>query len=184
MSNFYSEEELKTLGLKSFGTNVLISKKCSIYGAKNISVGNNVRVDDFCMLSGNISIGNYVHISAYVGLYGVAGIEIGNFCGVSPRSTIYSASDDFSGEYMISPMVPEELTNVKKGKVTLKDYVQIGANSIVLPAVTLNEGTATGAFSLVLKDTEAWSINTGIPSKRVKARSTKAKELSKGLLND
>ena len=31
MSSFYSVDELNTLGLKSFGEKVLISRKCSIY---------------------------------------------------------------------------------------------------------------------------------------------------------
>lgn len=52
MNSFYTEAELKELGLKSFGKSVLLSKKVSIYGAKNISIGNNVRIDDFCILSG------------------------------------------------------------------------------------------------------------------------------------
>ena len=73
MNSFYSNEELKQLGLKSFGKNVLISKKCSIYGADKISIGNNVRIDDFCILSGKIVIGNYVHISAYSALYAGGG---------------------------------------------------------------------------------------------------------------
>jgi galactoside O-acetyltransferase len=67
-SNFYDESELKELGLKSFGRNVLISRKCSIYGGENMAFGNNVRIDDFCILSGEITIGNYCHIAAGVNL--------------------------------------------------------------------------------------------------------------------
>lgn len=63
-SNFYTEQELSELGLKSFGKNVLISRKCSIYGADNVTIGSHVRIDDFCVLSGHITIGNYIHISA------------------------------------------------------------------------------------------------------------------------
>ena len=64
MTSFYSEEELKSLGLKHYGKNVLISRKCSIYSAESISIGNHVRIDDFCILSGEITIGDYCHISA------------------------------------------------------------------------------------------------------------------------
>lgn len=181
MNSFYTDLELKELGLKSYGKNVLISKKCSIYGANRLSVGNNVRIDDFCILSGDIEIGGYVHISAYSALYGGAGIKIGNFCGVSPRSTIYSASDDFSGEYMVSPMVPENLTHVKKGKVVLNDCCQLGANTIIMPSVALGEGATTGAFSLVLKDLREWSINFGIPAKFYKERKRNTKTLSEKL---
>ena len=82
ISNFYSDEELMELGFQSIGKNVSISKKCSIYNSSQMSIGSNVRIDDFCILSGNITIGNYVHISAYTALYGKYGIKIGNYCGI------------------------------------------------------------------------------------------------------
>ncbi len=175
--SYYAEYELKSLGLKKFGKNVLISRKCSIYGAENISIGNNVRIDDFCILSGNISIGSYVHISASSSLYGKYGIEIGDFCGISPKSTLYSASDDFSGEYMISPLVPSALTNVIGGKIILENFVQLGANTIVMPKVSCKEGSATGAFSLVIHDLESWSIYFGCPVHKHKERSKKILQL-------
>ena len=182
MNSFYSQDELSKLGLNIYGNNVLISRKCSIYGAKNISIGNNVRIDDFCLLSGTIKIGNYVHISAYSALYGAGEIRIGNFCGVSPRSTIFSASDDFSGEYMISPLVLDELTNVEKATVVMEDYSQLGANTVVLPGTTIHEGAVTGACTLIKSDLDAWTINIGSPAKKLKNRSNKIKDLSKTLL--
>jgi len=178
MDSFYSTDELKKIGIKSFGNNVLISRKCSIYGAKNISIGNNVRIDDFCILSGNIKIGNYVHISAFCALYGRFGIEIGDFCGISARSTLLSATDDFSGEYMISPMVKEEHINLKTGLIKMKNYTQIGANSIIMPKITLHEGAVCGAFSFVNKDLENWTIYKGIPARKFKNRSLNAKKIS------
>ena len=180
-SNFYTEEELVNLGLKSFGKNVLISRKCSIYGANNISVGNNVRIDDFCILSGNITIGSYVHIAAHSALYGQYGIEIGDFCGISARGTIYSAIDDFSGAYMISPMVPKEFTNLTTGKVILKNYTQLGCNTVVFPGCMLNEGVATGAMSLMKTDIPAWKIVAGVPAKIIKARKKDLLELAKNI---
>lgn len=170
MSNFYTRNELIELGFKSIGTNVTISKKASIYGASGMEIGNNVRIDDFCILSGNIKIGNYVHISAFVALYGKFGIEIGDFCGCSPRCTLFSASDDFTGEFMVSPMVPEEFTKLKSGLIKFENYVQIGANSIVMPGVTLKEGVSTGAFSFVNKDLDEWKIYGGIPVKLIRDR--------------
>ena len=59
--SFLSKKELNDLGFKSLGENVLISDKCSIYNAKNISIGDNTRIDDFAILSagdGGIEIGN------------------------------------------------------------------------------------------------------------------------------
>ena len=52
--SFFSDAELFDLGFASLGENVKISRKASIYGAGQISIGNNVRVDDFCILSAGV----------------------------------------------------------------------------------------------------------------------------------
>ncbi len=51
MDSFYSRDELKKIGLKKYGENVFLSKKASIYNPEKIEIGNNVRIDDFCILS-------------------------------------------------------------------------------------------------------------------------------------
>ncbi len=170
MSSFYDRNELEQLGLKNVGSHVMISKKCSIYTPENIVIGDNVRIDDFCILSGTVTIGNYVHISAFSALYGKFGIEIGNYCGVSPHCLLFSASDDFSGEFMISPMVPVKLTNVQGGLIKLYNFVQIGAGSIILPNVKIGEGVAVGAMSLIKNNLDPWGIYAGVPGRRIKER--------------
>ena len=170
MTSFYTESELKSLGLKEYGTNVLISKKCSIYSPSTISIGNNVRIDDFSILSGKIRLGNNIHIAAFCVLYGANGIEMKDYTGLSARCTVYSAVDDFSGDYLISPMSPKEFTNVTGGKVVIDRYSQIGAGCVIMPKVNIGEGVAVGAMSLVNKSLEAWRIYVGIPSKRIKDR--------------
>lgn len=170
-SSFYSLSELKELGLKSFGDKVLISRKCSIYSPEKISIGDNVRIDDFCILSGNITLGSNIHISAFCALYGANGIVIEDYSGVSPRSIIFSAVDDFHGDYLIGPIHPKEFTNVTGGTVVLKKYTQLGANTIVMPNITLEEGAVTGVMTFVNKNLEAWTINIGIPVKQKSKRS-------------
>lgn len=170
MTSFYTEKELQNLGFKSIGINCKISKKASFYGTSNISIGNNVRIDDFCILSGCIVLGNNIHISAYVALYGAKGIILEDFTGISPRSTIYSAMDDFSGEYLIGPIHDESLTNVLGGMVVVKKYSQIGCNSVIFPNLTIGEGCVIGACSMVKESKEDWSICYGIPAKRIKDR--------------
>ena len=184
MTSFYSEKELLDIGLKSFGKNVLISRKASIYDAKNISIGNNVRIDDFCLLSGNIKIGNYVHISAFSALYGGNRIIIDDFVGISPRCSVFSVIDDFSGECAVGPMMPIDTRGLISGEVFLSKYVQLGANSIIFPNINLPEGLATGAFTLINKNNlDKWSIYGAVPAKKIKARSKKIIELTK-YLND
>lgn len=179
MGSFYTRKELEEIGISQIGENVFISRKASIYSPEKIKIGSNVRIDDFCILSGKIEIGNYVHIAAYTALYGKEGIKINDFCGCSARCTIYSAVDDFSGNYMISPMVPEELTNVTGGQVILEDYVQLGANTVVMPNIKIEEGTAVGAMSFVNRSLSQWGIYAGIPCKKIKDRSKNIMELRK-----
>lgn len=169
-NSFLLESELKQLGLKSYGKNVLISRKASLYSPETISLGDNVRIDDFCILSGLINIGSYVHVSAYSAIYAREQVTIMDYSGVSPRVTIFSATDDFGGDYLIGPMAPGGSTNYISGPVLLEKFVQIGASSVILPNLTIKEGSVVGAMSLVNKDLAAWGIYAGIPAKRIKER--------------
>ncbi|MDD4564578.1 MAG: acyltransferase [Eubacteriales bacterium] len=172
MNSYYTYDEIAKIGLKEVGEDVSISKKCSIYGAKNISIGNNVRIDDFCILSGNITIGNYVHIGAYSGLFaGDAGIVFEDFSSLSSKVSLYAVSDDYGGDFMTNPTVPAKFKNEIKGTIRLCRHTIIGASSVILPGVTLSAGTAIGALSLVLKSTLPWSIYAGSPAKKIRERS-------------
>ena len=170
MSSFYSQEELSTLGLKSYGTNVKISRFARFYSPEKISIGDNARIDDFCILSGNITIGSHIHISAYVALYGSMGIELEDHTGISPMTTVYSAMDDFGGDYLIGPIHPEEKTHVTGGKVTIKRYSQIGTHCVVFPNLTIGEGSVVGACSMVNKSLAPWGIYFGIPAQKKSER--------------
>lgn len=172
MDSFLSEDELERIGLKHFGAGVKISRKASIYGAKSISIGNNVRIDDFCILSGMVTLGSNIHIAAYTALYGgKKGIFVDDFANISSRVSIYSVSDDYSGETMTSPVIPDEYKNVTNESVYIGKHVIIGATSVVLPGVDLKEGSSFGCFSFINHDSEPWSINAGIPFKKIKNRS-------------
>lgn len=179
-NSFYSVEELGKLGLNAIGENVLISKKASIYGAQNISIGSHVRIDDFCILSGRITIGDYIHIAAYSAIYGgEEGVFIEDFSNISSRVTVYSVSDDYSGETMTNPMIPDEYKNVKSAPVKIRKHVIIGSTSVVLPGVELKEGSAFGAFSFINRDSREWTLNAGIPFKIIRERKKNILELEK-----
>ncbi|MEG0236066.1 MAG: acyltransferase [Cetobacterium sp.] len=181
---FYTKEELKKIGFKSVGENVLISDKCSIYSPESIEIGSSVRIDDFCILSGNIKIGNYIHIAAYSALFGGAGIIMEDFSGLSARGLVYSVSDDYSGEFLTNPMIPEKYRGISKGKVIFKKHSLVGAGSIVLPGVILEEGTSVGANSLIIKSTQEWSIYAGSPAKKIKDRKKELLKLEEKFLKE
>jgi galactoside O-acetyltransferase len=180
MNSFYLNEELKVLGFARYGQKVLISRKASIYSPEIISIGNNVRIDDFCILSGKIKIGSYVHIAAYSGLYGGdKGITIMNFVNISSKNTIYAISDDYSGVTMTNPMVPDKFKNVFSQEVIIERHVIVGSGCVILPGSILKEGSAFGAMSLINKNSDPWSINVGIPFRKIKNRSKDLLNLEK-----
>ena len=171
-SSYYSEEELLTLGFKSIGTDVRLSRKASIYGIENMAIGNHVRIDDFCVLSGHITIGNYVHINPFTGIFaGREGVTLGDYANLSSRITIYAVSDDYSGEFMTSPLLPESCTNIRHAAVNVAKHTIIGTGTTILPGVNIGIGCAVGAMSLVKEDLPAWGIYAGIPCRRIKDRS-------------
>jgi galactoside O-acetyltransferase len=185
MDSFYSQNELLELGFKKIGTNVLISKKSSIYNAQNIEIGDNVRIDDFCLLSGTIKLGNYIHIGAYSALYaGNAGIEMMDFSGLSARVTIYAVSDDFSGNYLANSVVNLEYRNLISTKINIHKYSSICAGCTILPNSIINEGVVIGAMSMLKNITEPWSIYFGVPAKKIKNRSKKLLELEYKMKNN
>jgi acetyltransferase-like isoleucine patch superfamily enzyme len=57
-----------------------------------------------------------------------------------------------------------------KSKVRIEDDVWIGANSIILPGVTIGEGAVIAAGSIVTKDVLPFSIVGGVPAKLIKMR--------------
>ncbi len=178
MTSFLTEEELLEIGFKSVGIGVLISRKASIYGASRISIGNNVRVDDYCILSGNIELGNYIHIAAYSAIFGGnEGVIMEDFSGLSSRVSIYAASDDYSGFAMTNPTVPEEYTHVIEKQVIIKKHAIIGATSLILPGSIVAEGVACGGFTMVKGELEPWSIYIGAPAHKIKDRSKNLLEM-------
>lgn len=173
MSTYLRKEELDALGFKSLGQDVLISSKASIHAPELISVGDHVRIDDFAFLSGEISLGRFVHIAPFCGLVGGAGgagIVMEDYSGLSSHVMIYSISDDYSGDYMTNPTIPAEFTSVRKGKVVLQRFVIVGASSVILPGVEIGEGTAVGAMSLIARSLPDWKICSGIPARALKDR--------------
>ena len=181
---YYTIEELYSLGFKSLGVNIKISKQASIYNYEKIEIGDNSRIDDFCVVSGKIKIGRNVHITPMCLIAGGdKGIIFEDYTTIAYGVKIFTQSDDYSGKTMTNSTIPLEYKNEFKKEIIIKKYSIIGTGSIVMPGVTLSEGTSVGAMSLVLTSTEPWSINVGIPSKKIKNRDRDLEKLENEYLD-
>lgn len=169
---YLSKKELSEIGFKHIGHNVKISEKASIYNPELIEIYDNSRIDDFCLLSGRIVIGEYVHLAAYCNLAGgEKGIFIGNFVGLAYATHVMSQTYDYSGEAMTTPLVSDKYTKVLKKCVTINDYSIIGTNSIIMPGSKISIGTAVGLMSVVYGKTKEWAIYSGNPAVKIRDRS-------------
>ena len=83
---------------------------------------------------------------------------------------------------MTNPTVPSEFTGVTHADVFLGKHVIVGSGSVILPGVTLEEGVAIGALSLVHKNCQAFGVYAGNPARRIKDRKRDLLELEQQLM--
>lgn len=170
---FLTEDAVAALGFARIGRHVRISERASIYGPERISIADHARIDDFCVLSagaGGIEIGSYVHIACFSSLIGSEAIVLRDFAGLSGRVSVYSSSEDYSGESLTNPTVPDAYRQPVHGRVLLERHAIVGAGSVILPGVTLGLGVSVGALTLVVRDLEAFGVYLGVPARKIGTR--------------
>jgi galactoside O-acetyltransferase len=94
-SPFYTNAELAKLGRTWVGRRVQVSRLTQYYGFQG-QLGDHSRIDDYCIIKGQVDIGCYVHISAFCMLGGTDGtISFGDFSTTAAYVALYTASDDY-----------------------------------------------------------------------------------------
>lgn len=158
---------------RSIGRNCQISPFARFYNPGNIEIGDNVRIDDFCIISageGGIKIGNNVHVACYTHLIGAGRIELQDFSQVSSGCRIFSSSDDFSGRYLVGPCVDAKDRNVFGAPVTLEKFAVLGSGVVLMPGVVIGEGAALGINSFTKKGIPNYQIWGGNPARYLAER--------------
>ncbi len=180
---FLTDAQLAQMGFKWLGANVRISEKAAIYNPEEVEIGNNSRIDDFCVISGKVSIGRNVHIAVFCNVAGgEKGITFEDFSGLAYGCHAFTQSDDYGGRTLTNPTVPDKYKREIKKAIVVGRHSIVGTSSLILPGVVLAEGTSIGALSMVTKSTEEWSIYFGSPAKRIKTRKRDLLKLEEELL--
>lgn len=159
--------------LKRCGENVKIYNLAKIVRPEVIIINSNSMIDDYAFIYGGsgIKIGKYVHVASFVSIIGGGELELGDYSVLSCGSRILTGTDTYYGGKRMSTALPEEQRNVIRGKVTIEKDAFIGTNAVIHPNVRIGEGAIIGSCGLVLKDVDPWSINVGIPCRKVGTRS-------------
>ena len=159
--------------LSAVGEDVFISADVEIRRPQLISVGNHVAIDSGFYCTVGAEIGDYIHIGPYVTVVGGSEgrLRMSHFSSIAAGSRLICASDEHLGYGLPGPTIPKEYQDrIITAPVVFEMFANVAASVVILPGVTLAEGSMVGACSLVTKSTEPWTIYYGIPARPVKAR--------------
>lgn len=156
---------------KKIGEDVRINNSSQITRPELVELGNHISIDMCVYMSVSAKIGDYIHIAPHVSIIGGADslLVMENFSAIATGSKIICASDDFK-EGFLCPFIPLEYRKVINKPIIFKRFTASGANSVVMPGVTLAEGSVLGANSLLTHDTEPWTIYVGSPARPLKIK--------------
>jgi acetyltransferase-like isoleucine patch superfamily enzyme len=131
-----------------------------------------VRVSEYAIISDS-KIGYLSSVGKYTK---IIHCEIGKFCSVSWDATINAVSHPVDHLTINAfPYVPYVGNFVKDRsqsykKVVIRNDVWIGANSVIMPGITIGNGAIIGAGAVVTKDVPDYAIVAGVPAKIIKYR--------------
>jgi acetyltransferase-like isoleucine patch superfamily enzyme len=147
--------------LKRCGRNVIIGKTVRIRHPELVEIGDDVIIDDFTYISGEVSIGNYVHVAANCTVSASKSkVTFEPFSGISSGVRIYAGSSNYLMAGLDLPTIPEKFAfGAIYEEVVLGRFALIGANSVVLPGCNLPEGLAAAACIILKKrQYEPWTV--------------------------
>ena len=162
-----------TAQLKRCGEDVFISANVEIRRPHLVSVGSHVAIDSGLYLTTAAEIGDYTHLSPYLTVIGGtrSTLIVEDFVTIAAGSRLICGSDRFMGDGLTSVTVPTEFRDtVDAGIIRCARFAGIGTNVVIMPNVTIGEGSVLGACSLVMHDTEPWTVYVGVPARPVKTR--------------
>lgn len=158
--NSFIEEGVKI----DCSSNVLIGRGSSVRMFSTLIVKSPVRRSKFIS---SLRIGDNTYIGEYNNIRAAGGsITIGNNCLISQHISIVASNHGIEKDKLIvEQRWPEDKINV-----VIEDDVWIGANSVILPGVTIHKGAVIGAGSVVTKDVPEYAIVAGNPARILKYR--------------
>jgi chloramphenicol O-acetyltransferase type B len=140
----------------SFGTNPYIGRLVYMWAKDTIRIGDNFYIGKFSQIECSTEIGNNVIFANNVALVGRYDHNYQQI-GVPTRLASQIRNKDYNWKGL-------------NEKIIIEDDVWIGYGSIILSGVKIGQGSIIAAGSVVCKDIEPFSINAGVPAKKIKDR--------------
>jgi UDP-2-acetamido-3-amino-2,3-dideoxy-glucuronate N-acetyltransferase len=118
-------------------------------------IGSNCNICAHTLIEGDVVIGNNVTVKSGVQLW--SGSRIGDNVFIGPNATFTNDSHPRSKQY------PPEFV-----KITIHNGASIGANSTLLPGITIGEMAMVGAGAVVTKDVPPKAVVVGNPARVIR----------------
>jgi acetyltransferase-like isoleucine patch superfamily enzyme len=145
-------------GTISIGRNVYFGKEVELATVNSISIGEETSFQNYCIVSGDVSIGAHCLFSLFV----FVGSRNHEFRAkpewlIRDQDTWVFESPDIAAEVVSRP-------------VTIEDDCWLGWGSVITPGVYIGRGAIIGANSVVTKDVAPYEIHGGVPNARIGKR--------------
>lgn len=163
--------------LKFCGKGVRLYPLCKMIRAQNAELDDNCQIFDFVFIDAgkSLKIGKYSTLTWNVLIEGGANTYIGHRVFIGPGSKLLTSTYKINGHFTVEHL-PSGCQETEYGDIIIKDDAYIGANSIIMPGVTIGEGAVVGSNSFVRDDLEPWTIYVGTPCKPIGKRELPTKE--------
>jgi UDP-2-acetamido-3-amino-2,3-dideoxy-glucuronate N-acetyltransferase len=135
------------------GEGTKIYDQVNLFGCK---IGKNSKIDAFVYIEEGVTIGDSCKIRPFVFI--PSGVTIEDNVFIGPNVTFTNDKHPRAqGNWTLTPII------VKKG-------ASIGANSVILPGITIGEEALVGAGSVVTKNVQNKTIVAGNPARILKGQ--------------
>ena len=159
----------------NIGKNSFICPPFRSFDAKQIYIGNNTRISEYCWLqcienyseqefSPCLKIGSNTGIGRFAHIITCDNIRIGNNVVIAER--VYITDNMHGFENINMPVMPQPLK--LPGAVIIEDEAWIGDGVCILPNVRIGRHSIIGSNSVVTKDIPEYSVAVGVPAKVIK----------------
>ena len=153
----------------AFGVRSIIEMPVLVHGARRISIGREVHVgsDSWLYTSGShalLEIGDGTRMSGHCVLAAVAHVRLGR--SVLLGRNVYIGDSSHRTTAPDVPIVDQGLDSI--APVLIEDGAWLGQNSVILPGVTIGEGSVVGANAVVRDDVPPRTVAVGAPARVVR----------------
>jgi acetyltransferase-like isoleucine patch superfamily enzyme len=94
---------------------------------------------------------------------------MGDHVGVGAGVRILTGSEEIEGG-LTNPTVPADLRRVRRQTTRIGDHTLLFTSAVILPGVTVGEGSVVAAGSIVHRDLAPWGIYGGHPLVQIGVR--------------